>query len=540
VQNGRGGKRAARRFSEFLHCLAARIRALCAIALLASAAVIMAAEQRYAEPYRPQFHFSPQKNWTNDPCGLVYAFGQYHLFFQHNPFANVWGHMSWGHATSPDLLHWTQLPVAIPDDRKAAIFTGSSVVDTSNTSGLCSSPSGGCIVSIYTGYSAKSATTPERQTQNLAFSQDGRIWTKYSGNPVLDLDREDSRDPHVFWYAPTRRWILAMVLANDKKVRLFSSPNLREWHQLSDFGLQGATGGVWECPDLIQLPAPGQPQKTQWVLKVGINPGHIAGGSGEQYFVGQFDGNQFRNDNAPDATHWVDYGRDSYCALTFGNEPAPAAPRMIGWMNNWQYAGTAPTTPWRGAMTLPRTLSLLTEGGATTLVQHPIEQLRSLRADTFHYAGASETELNSKLGAWQHRSQTFEMELTIRPGRARRITWTLLQGEADQTLVGFDAAKQELFVDRSWCANAHFNAAFPSVTVAPLKLAGKPLQLQIFVDRSSVEVFAQDGRISMTNLVFPNATSTGISMSTTGGRLDGVELNMWKLHSTWQVYGGLR
>lgn len=488
----------------------------------------------YDQRYRPQFHFSPQTNWTNDPCGLVYAFGKYHLFFQHNPFANVWGHMSWGHAVSPDLVHWDQLPVAIPDDKNAAIFTGSSVVDSHNTSGLCTSQQQGCIVSIYTGFTAKTATTPERQTENVAFSQDGRTWTKYSGNPVLDLGRSDSRDPKVFWYSPTRRWIMVIVLANDKKVRIFSSANLKEWHQLSDFGPQGATGGVWECPDLYNLPVRGQPGTTRWVLKVGLNPGHISGGSGEQYFIGYFDGTRFRNDDASDKIHWLDYGRDCYCALTFNNAPQSESPRIIGWMNNWQYAANVPTSPWRGAMTLPRSLSLSKIDGSIAVVQHPVEEIRSLRTDSVQYEGTSETDLNRKLAEWPLRTQTFELEATIRPGEAKQITWELLQGENDETLVGYDAANGELFFDRSHCANAHFNKAFPSRTVAPLRLNSEPLRLQIFVDRSSVEVFAQDGRIAMTNLVFPNSTSIGLSLSTSGGRLDNVQLSLWKLRPIWK------
>jgi fructan beta-fructosidase len=504
------------------------------VALLITILVSLLAEERYDERYRPQIHFSPQINWTNDPCGLVYGLGKYHLFFQHNPFANVWGHMSWGHAASFDLVRWNQLPVAIPEDENAAIFTGSSVIDTKNTSGLCTSPHAGCIVSIYTGFTPKTASTPERQTQNLAFSPDGRTWTKYSGNPVLDLSRSDSRDPKVLWYAPTKSWIMVIVLANEKKVRILRSPNLKQWHHLSDFGPQGATGGVWECPDLYKLPVPGQPDNTRWVLKVGLNPGHISGGSGEQYFIGRFDGERFSNDNASNDTRWLDYGRDCYCALTFNNAPKSDSPRIIGWMNNWQYAAAVPTTPWRGAMTLPRSLSLSKIDGSMTLVQHPVEELRSLRGDAFQYEGPSEAELNRKLAEWPHHSQTFELQTTIRPGKARYIAWKLLQGENDETVVGYDAANGELFVDRSHCANAHFSKAFPSKSVARLNLHGEPLQLHIFVDRSSVELFAQGGTITMTNLVFPKPASAGISLATSGGSLNEVQISMWKLRSIWK------
>lgn len=512
------------------------IFAVAAAGLVGAAGLVAA--NTFDERYRQQFHFSPRLNWTNDPCGLVYAWGEYHLFFQHNPFANVWGHMSWGHATSRDLLHWEQQPVAIPDDEKVAIFTGSSVVDTDNTSGLCTAPAGhGCIVSIYTGFTPKTAAAPDRQTQNLAVSQDGRTWTKYAGNPVLDLGRSDSRDPKVFWYAPAHRWILAIVLADEKKVAFFASPDLKSWQKLSEFGPQGATGGVWECPNLLPLPVAGQPGVTKWVLKVGLNPGHIAGGSGEQYFVGQFDGTSFHNDNPPAETRWVDYGRDSYCALTFNDEPHPESPRMIGWMNNWQYAGVAPTTPWRGSMTLPRTLGLTAVDQKVVLTQHPVSDIQSLRKEEFRFAGSSAADLNAQLNSWPHRSQTFELDAVIQPGSAGRIVWNLLAGPNDLTSVGFDAAKGELFVDRTRCAHANFSPAFPSVTTAPLRLNAAPLHLQIFVDTSSVEVFAQDGRIAMTNLTFPNATSTGLTLQTEGGAIGDVQLRLWHLQSTWKHSG---
>ncbi|HEX7362794.1 MAG TPA: glycoside hydrolase family 32 protein [Bryobacteraceae bacterium] len=484
------------------------------------------------ERYRPQFHFSPRTNWTNDPCGLVYAFGKYHLFFQHNPFANRWGHMSWGHAVSTDLVHWSQLPVAIPEGKKVAIFTGSSVFDRKNTSGLCKSKQG-CIVSIYTGETPKTAGTPERQTQNLAVSQDGRTWTKYADNPVLDLGRGDSRDPKVFWYAPAKRWIMVIVLANERKVSIFSSPNLKHWHHESDFGPQGATRGVWECPDLYSLPVPGHTGETRWILKVGLNPARVPGGSGEQYFIGRFDGTHFRNDNPSGDIHWLDYGRDSYCELTFNNEPKGQTPRMIGWMDNWDYAGVAPTLPWRGAMTLPKALSLAEVNGSLALVQKPVEQLRSLRGDAFEYEGANEADLNRKVAAWPHRSQSFELDATIRLGAAKQIVWRLLQGKNDETLVGYDALKQELFVDRSHCANAHFSKAFPSRTTAPLKIGNGRLRLHIFVDRSSIEVFAQGGRIAMTNLTFPTPSSTGLSLDSSD-EIGSIHLKISKLRSIWK------
>jgi fructan beta-fructosidase len=516
------------------------IKRLPALFLLA-AGVCLFAQATFDELYRPQYHFSPRINWTNDPCGLVYAFGHYHLFFQHNPFANVWGHMSWGHAASLDLVHWNQLPVAIRDDAKAAIFTGSSVFDRNNTSGLCASREHGCIVSIYTGYTPKSAAGREKQTQNLAVSQDGLTWTKYASNPVLDLGRADTRDPKVFWYEPGKKWVMVIVQADDKKVRLFTSQDLKHWQPLSEFGPQGATGGVWECPDLYTLPIENQPGKMRWILKIGINPGHIAGGSGEQYFIGQFDGKTFTPDEPNGKIRWFDYGRDCYCALTFNNQPDPLHPRVIGWMNNWQYAADVPTSPWRGQMTLPRDIALAEVNGSLQLLQRPIADLHSLRLQEFEYTGTAAAELNEKLSHWPHRSETYELEATIDAGSAPRVEWKLRSDGADATIVGFDRAARQLYVDRSQSGVVNFSGKFPSRTVAPLDLpAGTPLALHIFVDRSSVEVFAQNGAIAMTNLIYPKPGSDGLSLEIAGGSTAQLHVKLWALASIWKnpaVYG---
>ncbi len=489
-------------------------------------------QEIYGERFRPQFHFSPLKNWTNDPCGLVFALAKYNLFFQFNPFANKWGHMSWGHATTADLVHWKELPVAIPEQGDVAIFTGSSVVDENNTSGLCSGAPSGCIVSIYTGFTAKSGGRPEKQTQNLAYSQDGVKWTKYAGNPVLDLGKSDTRDPKVFWHQSSKQWILVMVLAEEKQIRIFGSPDLKHWRRLSDFGPEGATGGVWECPDLYSLPVEGNSGPAKWVLKIGLNPGHPAGGSGEQFFLGDFDGTRFRNEAAAKVERWLDYGRDSYCELSF-NHDGSGQRHEIGWMNNWQYAGDAPTSPWRGGMTIAKTLHLQQQpDGSLALQQQPVKELETLRTDHFHYAGPAGKELNQRLGAWPSRSQTFELEISTTVRADGDLHLALLAGTNEQTVVGYDASKAQLYVDRTQCAEAQFNKAFPSRTVAPLRLLpGEQLRMRIFVDKSSVEVFAQNGRVVMTNLVYPKPDSTGIRLE----RLQGaVTMDVWRLKSIWQ------
>ena len=276
----------------------------------------------YKEPWRPQFHFSPAINWTNDPNGLVYYRGEYHLFFQHNPFGNTWGHMSWGHAVSNDLVHWHQLPVAIPEENGIMIFSGTCFADTANTSGLGKRNGPGPLVAIYTGY------TGPGQAQYLAYSFDqGRTWTKYTGNPILDLHKKDFRDPKVFWYAPKKQWVMVLMLPDKHVMQVYSSKNLTSWTHLSDFGPLGDTTGVWECPDLSQVPVEGYPARKKWVLLMSQNP-HPA----MQYFVGEFDGTRFINQNPVPPVRRPDYGQDYYAAIAYNQLPAlPQAPASIGW-----------------------------------------------------------------------------------------------------------------------------------------------------------------------------------------------------------------
>jgi fructan beta-fructosidase len=493
------------------------------VATVFLAAGILFAAEKYSEPYRPQFHFSPVRNWTNDPCGLVYAFGRYHLFFQFDPEGDQWGHMSWGHATSPDLVHWSELPVAIPEADGVMIFTGSSVVDANNSSGLCAKP--GCVVSIYTGHRPKSGSTRQVQNQNLASSDDGRTWTKYRSNPVLDIGKSDFRDPKVFWHAASRKWVMVVMLPSERKAQFYGSPDLKHWRHLSDFGPAGATGGAWECPDFYELPLDGNTGNTRWVLKIGLNPGHVAGGSGEQYFIGRFDGERFSNDNPADRTLWVDYGRDCYCEFTFNNAPKPAA---LGWMNNWQYASKVPTSPWRGQMTVPRTLSLRNTQQGIRLAQAPVTEFESLRESPFTFSGTDVKALNATLDARPAKSASFDLVATIHPGKADQVVFKAL----DAT-VGYDARASQIYVGRTHAGDMAFSPKFPSRTTAPLALHDGVVQLRILADRSSIEVFADDGLVVLTNLAYPTIASGAISVTASGGGLGGIDLHLWNLRSTW-------
>ncbi len=503
-------------------------RRLAIVSLLGAGCAL--AQQGYDQPYRPQYHFSPRQHWTNDPNGLVYFDGEYHLFYQYNPFGDVWGHMSWGHAVSPDLLHWQELPVALPEENGIMIFTGSTVVDERNTSGFCT---GGrsCLVAVYTGHTPRVAGRPALQTQNLAYSNDrGRTWTKYSANPVLDLHRADFRDPHVFWSAQASRWVMVVALPDEHKVLFYGSSNLKRWEKQSEFGPAGATGGQWECPTLSEVPLAGNPRQTRWVLKVGLNPGGVQGGSGEQYFVGAFDGARFTNDNAPSAALWTDYGKDCYCALPFNSLARAEAPLTIGWMNNWQYAAKVPTQPWRGQMTFPRRLQLEKTPEGLRLVQEPFSAIRRLRGKHFAWQGENLTELN-RLLAQAVRGTSIEVRAAIRPGEAAEVGWKVLAGGGKSTKVGF--GKGELFVDRTQSGITDFSAAFPARTAAPLTLMGEPLDLIFLVDRSALEVFAQEGRVAMTNLAYPPAGAHGIELYANGGKPGRIRVDVWELNSAW-------
>ena len=440
--------------------------------------LLFAAAASGDDPFRPQYHFSPARNWTNDPNGLVYFEGEYHLFFQYNPFGDQWGHMSWGHAVSRDLVRWQELPVALREENGVMIFTGSVVIDEHNTSGFCADAKP-CMVAIYTGHTPAHPGKSALQTQNIAFSNDrGRTWTKYPSNPVLNLNLANFRDPDVFWSIQSKQWIMVVALPNDHRVFIYGSPDLKHWSHVGDFGPAGATGGQWECPSLFELPVDGDSRNTRWVLKIGLNPGALQGGSGEQYFIGRFDGAGFVNDNPPSTTLWTDYGKDCYCALVFNHIPASRPQLMLGWMDNWQYASKLPTSPWRGQMTVPREIVLKTFPDGIRLVQKPA-------AD----------------------AAAFEIRAALEIASAREAGWRLQFGDDASVLVGYNATKREVFVDRTHSGRVDFSHDFPARTSAPAPEIGKTLDFRILVDRDSIEVFAAGGRLTFTNLIFPPSSA---------------------------------
>jgi fructan beta-fructosidase len=485
----------------------------------------------YQEPYRPQFHFTPQKNWMNDPNGLVYYDGEYHLFYQYNPFGNKWGHMSWGHAVSRDLVHWQHLPVALAEENGVMIFSGSAVVDTKNTSGFGKNGRP-AMVAIYTGYRPDS----HLQTQNIAYSTDrGRTWTKYSGNPVIDIHSTDFRDPKVFWHEPTHRWIMTVALSGQHKVRFYGSPDLKQWAPLSDFGPAGATGGDWECPDLFELPVVGKPGLKKWALIVNINPGGIAGGSGAQYFTGSFDGTHF---SLEDQGRWLDYGKDYYAVVTWSNVPPKDGRRLsIGWINNWEYGQEIPTSPWRSMQSVPRELRLKAYSDGLYLVQSPVVELQQLR--DMHYKFASQTiaEGSDPLAGKPIKGKTLEIIATFEPGTASEFGLKLRKGANEETVVGYDTAAAQLFLDRSRSGKVDFNPKFTGRRSGPLPAEQGRVTLHLFLDWSTVEVLGNDGRIALTEQIFPGPDSDDVALYARGGAAKLVSLEAWELRSIWNNAG---
>jgi fructan beta-fructosidase len=475
------------------------------------------------ERYRPLYHFTPPRNFMNDPNGLVFFRGEYHLFYQHNPEGTVWGHMSWGHAVSRDLVSWQPLPVALPEGDGIMIFSGSAVVDTKNTSGF-GRDGKPPLVAIYTGHGHG------RQTQNLAYSLDrGRTWTKYAANPVLDIGSAEFRDPKVFRHEPTGRWVMVVVLAQEKKVRFYGSADLKSWKHLSDFGPAGSTGGVWECPDLFPLAVEGRPGTIKWVLKVDVNPGAVSGGSGGQYFVGTFDGKVFTNESR-DWPIWLDYGKDFYAAQSWSDIPDSEGRRTwLGWMANWQYANQLPTRPWRGAMTLPRTLTLHTTPAGLRLAQAPVKELQALRGQHVRIADRVVSEKERPLADEKISGASLELVAEFEPGTANEFGLKVRRGKDQETLVGYDVRAGALFIDRTRSGEVNFSKEFPGRHAGPLSPEEGRVKMHLFLDASSVEVFGNDGRTVITDLIFPDPASQGVELYAKGGTTKLIALNAWKL-----------
>ena len=471
------------------------------------------------ETYRPVYHHTPVYGWMNDPNGMFYKDGVYHLYFQYNPYGSMWANMTWGHSTSTDLTHWTYEGTAIVPDAWGAIFSGSCVVDKDNTAGFGK----GAVVAFYT--SAKSTPWGDVQSQSMAYSLDnGKTFIKYEHNPILTSNERDFRDPKVFWYAPGKHWV--MMLAVGQEMQIYSSGNLKEWKKESSFGaMQGAHGGVWECPDLVEVAVEGSKEK-KWVLICNLNPGGPFGGSAAQYFVGSFDGKKFVNES-PTQTKWLDWGKDNYATVTWSNAPAGRC-IALGWMSNWQYANNVPTTQYRSANTLARDLTLYRAGGELYLKSKPSPEIKKARAEekkisTFEVKGNYEVAslLADNKGA-------YEIEMTIENKGTSKIDFSLMNEKGEKVAMYYDVVRKQFVMDRSASGVVGFSRDFPAVTVAPVRNTDQ-IHLRLFIDRSSVEAFGEEGEYVMTNLVFPAEPYNRMVFSSDKGSYIVKSMNVYRL-----------
>lgn len=499
----------------------------------------------YGEPHRPQFHFSPEKMWMNDPNGMVFYEGEYHLFYQFYPDSTVWGPMHWGHAISRDLVQWEHLPIALYPDSLGLIFSGSAVVDWKNTSGF-GKDGRPPLVAIFTQHlmEGEKAGRKDFQYQSIAYSNDkGRTWTKFAGNPVIpNPGIRDFRDPKVIWDETSGHWL--MVFAAKDHVKFYSSPDLKKWDHLSDFGREwGTHAGVWECPDFFPMAVEGNQQR-KWVLLQSINPGAANGGSGTQYFVGDFDGRNFVLDpdfaraTAGEKAVWLDYGRDNYAGVTWSDIPVADGRRIfMGWMSNWDYAQVTPTQVWRSAMTLPRVLTLEDTPAGLRLAARPVKELEQLRQAEKHLDLGDLSGEKDLTATLPFPVGLMEMECTFQlpAGEKTLFSIALSNSRGETQRVGFDGAKNAFFSDRRQSGKTDFSPTFAQgIHYAPNPEEGGNITMRIFLDTGSVELFAAAGRINITDLFFPNEDFNRITLNAEGGKVSGLQVKSYPLRSVWK------
>ncbi|TAI48026.1 glycoside hydrolase family 32 protein [Flagellimonas allohymeniacidonis] len=482
----------------------------------------------YTEMYRPQYHFSPEEKWMNDPNGLVYHDGIYHLFYQFYPDDIVWGPMHWGHAISKDMMHWEHKPIALYPDEHGLIFSGSAVVDHNNTSGFAKNGETP-LVAIFTYHlmEGEKAGRDDFQTQGIAYSLDnGDTWTKYENNPVIgNPGIRDFRDPKVFWHEESEQWIMALVAGDHAK--FYSSADLKKWKFLSDFGkYQGAHGGVWECPDLFKLKAEGT-EEEKWVLIISINPGAPNGGSGTQYFIGEFDGKRFTsNQRKP---KWLDFGTDNYAGVTYNNTLNNER-IFIGWMSNWDYARDTPTEKWRSAMTLPRDLSLRKEGDDFVLLNYPFGTVDSL----------AKKVITNGIKIPPQNKETLKVDglnqSQIRFSTESKNFNVILKNEMGETLnLSMDTEMGAFLLDRMQSGKVDFQPEFGNKKhhMSISSLREEPYEVKIFLDWSSVEVFIDQGRYTMTQQLFPTMPYDQLIIENNDDEADILDVSIDAMDSVW-------
>jgi sucrose-6-phosphate hydrolase SacC (GH32 family) len=471
------------------------------------------------EKFRPAFHHTPLYGWMNDPNGMFYKDGTWHLYYQYNPYGSKWQNMTWGHSTSTDLINWKHEPLAIEPIALGTIFSGSCVVDHNNSAGYGKD----AVIAFYT-------CAGNSQVQCLAHSDDnGMTFTNYNPNPIIVTDGE-ARDPNVFWNKETGRWNMLLAHALEHEMLILSSADLKNWTLESAFGKIGAQDGVWECPDLLNLKVEGT-NKTKWVLICNLNPGGVFGGSATQYFVGDFDGKNFTVDNPANVpTKWLDYGKDHYATVSWSNAPDNRS-TVIGWMSNWQYGAAVPTQQFRSANTLPRDLKLFKDvDGEYYVSVVPSPEVDALRGTPSTYGATVLNENPHSFNLPSANDGICEINLTFNAGKSKVVNFSLSNEAGEHVDFVYDVTKSTVSMDRNNSGITDFSLDFPAVTVAPTHSAKKgQLSLRIFIDRSSIELFEAKGRFAMTNLVFPTKPYSTITVSTDGSKATLSSLSIYPL-----------
>ena len=462
------------------------------------------------EKYRPVYHHTPLYGWMNDPNGMFYKDGVWHLYFQHNPYGSKWQNLSWGHSSSKDLINWTPEPEALEPNGLGMVFSGSCALDTNNTAGYGKD----AVLGLYTSADVS-------QTQSLVWSKDnGKTFEFYPANPIITLESE-ARDPNMFWDEKAGQWVLLLAHALEHEMLVFTSPDMKEWTLQSSFGKGiGAQGGVWECPDLFKLKVDGTDEE-KWVLICNLNPGGPFGGSATQYFVGDFDGKTFKADTDSEGkipTKWMDYGKDHYATVSWSDAPDNRR-TVIGWMSNWQYAAEVPTMQYRSANTLPRDLSLFrAPDGNIYLSATPSPELLALRDKlSVNVKKANIRKKAVRYSLPEANSGVCEILLDVDARKSEQINFIIANNDGEKVVMEYDVADHTLSFDRRESGNVDFSQDFPAVTVSPTFEDNGKISLRIFIDRSSIEVFGNNGQFVMTNLVFPERPYTSLSISSTGG-----------------------
>jgi len=496
--------------------------------LLAVSSRLFAQQDAETPQWRPTYHFTPPINWTNDPNGLIYLNGEFNLYYQHNPFENKWGHMSWGHATSKDLVHWQHLPVAIPEiltkDTTTWIYSGSAVLDKDNTSGFGINGKAP-IVAIFTADQPKQ----KKESQFIAYSNDnGLSYKLYASNPVIDLQMRDFRDPNVFWYEPAKQWIMTVAMVDEHMVRIYGSKNLKEWTKLSDFGPAGYTKNGWECPSLLPLRVDGDPTHIKWVLFVSSGGDH---GPLMQYYIGDFDGVTFKNNNPADKVLTVDYGDAFYAAIAWRDAPGYKK-ILLGWLQN----GHKETYPWKGQMSIPHDLSLKTTDEGLQLIQTPstiisyslskLSKGKKLIKENIALKGHMDLSGNS---SFTNNANWIDVEFSLGETKKVGVIVGEKKGTDQKVIVGYDAIKKELYIDCTGSESGNKDAR-NLIQTAPMKSVNGTVRIQVLIDKSSLEVFGNGGEKVISTMIYPDKDATGLSLFS-DSKITVRSLKIWDLNN---------